>query len=276
MDTVVKVLELERRNSISSEQPTLAGSMQEEELDPKTPTVGNMPSPTGRISQASTAPVYNAGPLEQQLQALLSKVTLIERERPTIMADDYKELQDRLVLLEAEKATWKERHEALFALRDEDLANLIKIRCLLADERREHAAMRKLRDGDIHNVIELREKLANATWTKPAELTRASSRQSRPEGSDLWQAAKSAAMEQRVLELENHNEELLRKLETKSDWGHIEVMLDENIKYRERMGQKVQQLRSEKEALQKELSRFEDLNAELEVKLSRSHRRGGL
>ena len=65
MDTVVKVLELERRNSISSEQPTLAGSMQEEELDPKTPTVGNMPSPTGRISQASTAPVYNAGPLEQ-------------------------------------------------------------------------------------------------------------------------------------------------------------------------------------------------------------------
>ena len=270
----VQVLEIESPESVNSEHSTLAYEP-ETHLDLKTPTVMD---PTFAL-KAQHAANTHVGPLEQQLLSLMSKVALIERAQPTVMAEDYQELSAKVAALEAEKATWQQRHEALYTLRDEDLANLIKVRCLLADERREHTAIRKLRDDDLHNVIELRNKLAQATWTKPEGWQR-SARQSRNEGHDLWQAAKMAAMEQRVLELEKHNEELIAHAAPShssngNDFLKLELLLEENLRYREKMAMKVQTLRSEKEALQKDLARLEDANGELEAKFERLQRRAG-
>lgn len=302
VDPAVHVVELERRESISTEHShsTLAVDMAEEELDPKTPTVipKHVEEPEHvEVPESRSLTLYDqpAGPLEQQLLSILSKVANIEREQPTIMAEDFKRLQDRVAELEAEKQTWAQRHEALFALRDEDLANLIKVRCLLADERREHAAMRKLRDEDLENVLDLRDKLAKATWTKPAmsPAAKLAARQSRPEGSDLWQVAKMAAMEHRALELEKANEELRAEAATikatqerieeleranrelryqatvKGDMTWVETVVEDSFRQREKMSSKVQQLRWEKEILQKDSEKLEDRCGELEATIEK-------
>lgn len=173
------------------------------------------------------------GPLAEHLHSLLSQVSIIESQSPTIMAADYTALQNRISTLEDEKASLLERREALFSLRDEDVSNLIKIRALLAKERREHDAIRKLRDDDLQNVIELRSKLAQATWANqsrssspsaihtPASISHkrmekaqsVSVSVSPSQSNDLWQTAKTAALEQRVLELESANADLRNKLD---------------------------------------------------------------
>ncbi|KAL1863399.1 hypothetical protein Plec18167_000493 [Paecilomyces lecythidis] len=303
------------------------------------------------------------GPLEQQLSALMSKIIYMERENPTISVspEEYQAMQDKIKTLEAEKAAMTARYEALFALRDEDVANLIKVRVLLAEERWEHANIRKLRDDDLGNVISLRNRLAEAT-RKIEILEKSGGRVTPPrrprsivsiEGrnaivresmerrntlerrdtleqkntTDLFQAARTAALEQRALELEKANEDLQRQmaamklegpspeveqrwqdrvselesqLRQKEDelsqasqiqlpqqppqplqpptttdpmtWNRIEGMLDENAKYREKMAQKMQQLRSEKEILQRELHQREDENADLEAKVEKLQR----
>ena len=271
------------------------------------------------------------GPLEQQLSALMSKLVFMERENPTISVtpEDYQALQAKVKALEAEKATWAERHEALFALRDEDVANNIRIRGLLAEERREHASMRKLRDDDIGNVITLRGKLADATrklersersglLTPTSGGRPKSTALERRDTTDLFQAAKNAALEQRVLELEKANQDLMSQLaalkqddvlrvaaheawrgtvsdlETRLkqkeeeisrsrssgvgsslsvDWNRIETMHEDHTRFREKMAQRMQQLRSEKEMLQKELHSKEDENTELEAKLEKLQHR---
>ncbi|KAI9659140.1 MAG: hypothetical protein M1821_002100 [Bathelium mastoideum] len=172
------------------------------------------------------------GPLEQQLAALMAKVVFLERENPTIAVspEEYHALQERVALLEAEKVQWNSRHEALFTLRDEDVENNIKIRGLLAKERHDHESMRKLRDDDLTNVLALRSKLADASRklqrmdapSSPSSAVRGSSSpQERPRSivmerrdtsNDLFQAARSAALEQRALELEKANEVLSKRV----------------------------------------------------------------
>lgn len=173
------------------------------------------------------------GPLSTQLHTLLSQLTLLESSSPTVMASDYTALQHRLTLLQTENATLLSKREALFSLRDEDVSNLIKIRALLAQERRQHEALQKLRDDDLQNVIELRNKLAQATWANHSRAASSSvSSSSSPssisykrmekaqsvsvssnQSHDLWQAAKTAALEHRVLELESANADLRDRLD---------------------------------------------------------------
>ena len=147
---------------------------------------------------------------------------------------------------------------------------------------------------------------------------------------DLFAAAKAAALEQRALELEQRNSDLLSQIETLKgganiddlnrmtahkawkdtvsdleakvkakdaeiarlrsgatgstaatgpvstgsvEWHRIEAMHEEHASYREKMGGKMQALRSEKEALQRELHRKEDENHALEVKVQSLQRR---
>lgn len=191
-------------------------------------------------SPLTSSPESLIGRLKEQLLAVTSKITILETNHPTIMASDYAELQRRIAKLEAEKMTLSDRHEALFGIRDTDLANLVNVRALLAHERREHEETRKLRDGDLANVIELRDKLAHATWSnhnnkdreeeeggggrknnileKRHSSTSIIIHQSNNNSNDLWQIAKMAALEQRVLELESANAHLRGKLELlKSD-----------------------------------------------------------
>ena len=278
----VQVIEAPRRQSIAdSEHPTLA---EEIELPEKTPTLHHMPDslePT--LPEIEEVAPHQPGPMEQQFMALMSKIVNIEKGAPTVMAEDYKNLEERIKILEAEKEEWAKRHEALFALRDQDIANLIKVRQLLADERREHEAIRIVRDRDLVNVIELRDKLAQATWTKPARPQSIERRNT----VDMWQAAKSAAMEHRALELEKANEDLLVQIanvqkendELKAtpkgilDWDRLEAMQEDNARYREKMAQRMQQLRSEKDVLQHELSRKEDECTDLESRIDRLQRR---
>lgn len=267
------------------------------------------------------------GPLERQLSALMSKLVFMESENPTISVtpEEYDSLQDRVKTLEAENNRWRERYEAIFALRDEDVSNLIKVRGLLAAERHKHAEMRKLRDDDIGNLIKTRGKLADSTrkldeLEKTGGLTPSIRPRSitleRRNTADLFQAAKTAALEQRALELEKANEDLTRQLASASpagdevthlqntihnlkarlkqkedgdpfgtnpsrttnnnvipvDWNRVQAMLEENARYREKMGRRVQQLRAEKETLQKELNGKDDENADLEVRLGRFER----
>lgn len=70
------------------------------------------------------------GPLESQLAALMSKLIYLEHSNPvvSITPDDYQDMQKRLKALEEEKKVWWKRHEAIWALRDEDVENNIKIR----------------------------------------------------------------------------------------------------------------------------------------------------
>jgi hypothetical protein len=70
------------------------------------------------------------GPLESQLAALMSKLIYIEHQNPAVSVDpqEFQDMQKRLKVLEEEKKTWTKRHEAIWALRDEDVENNIKIR----------------------------------------------------------------------------------------------------------------------------------------------------
>lgn len=269
------------------------------ELDLKTPTIPRKIIDTyGKLgsqkSSRADEPPTPSGPLELQLLALLSKIKLIEHDRPTVMADEFKQMQDRVTALENEKKTWQKRHEALYALRDEDLANLIKVRGMLAKERREHDGLKKLRDDDLKNLIEIRGKLAEATWSKPrstpdrSDSTRTSFRQSMQVGGDLWQSAKTAALEQRLLELEHANATLKQQLGGKGGVGiadsvhpaamgsapasNLEGIFESTVRHRERSAVKVQQLRSENETLRKEVARLEDKAADLEDEVHRLRR----
>ncbi|KAF2751766.1 hypothetical protein M011DRAFT_473079 [Sporormia fimetaria CBS 119925] len=230
-----------------SRTSTLGKDDQDFEFPEKTPT--SLPKKTTPIDDihlassnpeppSSPEPPHIPGPLETQLMALMSKLIFMERANPTvsITPEDYNALTTELASLRAEKATWNKRHEALFALRDEDVENNIKIRGLLAKARRDLEAMTKLRDDDLSNLLLVRGKLAEATRklekleaVQPAQGGsvagggRASpvSRHGRP-GSvimerrgtmDLFTAAKTAALEQRALELEQRNMELLGRIE---------------------------------------------------------------
>lgn len=104
----------------------------------------------------------------------------------------------------------------------------------------------------------------------------------------MWQMAKSAAMEHRALELEKANEELLTELSamkkenenlkavpkstTTVDVDRLEAIHEDHARHREKMAQRMQQLRSEKEILQRELSRREDECAEFQAKIDRLQR----
>jgi hypothetical protein len=70
------------------------------------------------------------GPLESQLAALMSKLIYIENANPVVSVtpEEFQQMQKRLKALEEEKKTWSKRHDAIWALRDEDVENNIKIR----------------------------------------------------------------------------------------------------------------------------------------------------
>lgn len=260
------------QNTIS----TLAMEPHEEEMNLKTPTEPKDFIDSTTISTApddaseTPAPRMPAGPMEQLLRSLLRKVADAERSRPTIMTAEYEIVQQRVTKLEAENKTHAANYEALMAIRCEDLENLIKIRDQLAKERHEHDATKALREDDLANVYTLRDKLAQMTWAQPRSTSvgRMSIRQSRTEGDDLWQVAKTAALEHRIVELEQANKALQARVSTSGPsemMSRVELMFEESLKYREKMASKIQQLRSEKEALQKEVSAQDDRNTELEV-----------
>ncbi|KAF2184843.1 hypothetical protein K469DRAFT_633142 [Zopfia rhizophila CBS 207.26] len=334
-----------------SRSSTLNGSEQEFEFPEKTPT--SIPKQLDNVQEKQAEPKkppHVSGPLETQLAALMSKLVFMERENPTVAVtpEEYKEMKDRLKVLEEEKKTWQKRHEALFALRDEDVENNIKIRGMLAKARRDLEGMTKLRDEDLVNVQIVRNKLAEAT-RKLDRLEREggaasggrspSSGRARPgsvflerrDTTDLFAAAKAAAFQQRALELEKRNEDLLSQINTlkgganiddlnrmtahqawkdtvsdleaklkakdaeiarlrssggsgassgsgsgsgsRVDWHRMEAIHEEHASYREKVGGRMQQLRSEKEVLQRELHRKEDENDALEAKVQNLQRR---
>lgn len=308
---------------------------------------------------STPAPRRAMGPLESQLAALMDKVSQIEASNPvaSVTPADYAAMKSRLETLEAEKVTWQKRHEAIWALRDEDVENNIKIRGELAKTRRQLEAMTKLRDEDLANVQAVRLKLADATKQvdrlrsqgPPASGRVSPSRGGRPpsmmlerrDTTDLFAAAKAAALEQRALEMEKRNNDLLHQIETLKGganiddlnrvaaheawkgevasmtsklkakdaeiaelraakaasapvsvsapaapsgggsaatagavaWHRVEAIHEEHANYRERMGGKLQMLRSEKESLQKELHQKEDECHALEVKVQSLQRR---
>ncbi|OJD15307.1 hypothetical protein AJ78_04424 [Emergomyces pasteurianus Ep9510] len=317
------------KQTLSEDPEQSVREQDESEFPQKTPTMKDYRIDTASDSGSSESekePPRVPGPLEKQLSALMSKIIFIEQENPSISVSqgEYAALEERVKVLEAEKAATAKRHEALFALRDEDVANLMKVRVLLAAERHEHAAFRKLRDDDLHNVIELRGKLCDAIrkierlvrpggqgQVTPTRRPKGSISFERRDTSDLFQAARNAALEQRALELEKANEELMSQLaaarqntafrttsdqawrtavdelETKlrqkeeemaemrrssmastcMDWTRLESLLDEHGTFREKTAQRLQQLRSENEALHRELHRKEDDNLSLESRL---------
>ncbi|EXJ65939.1 uncharacterized protein A1O5_10915 [Cladophialophora psammophila CBS 110553] len=275
------------------------------DMDLKTPTVTGMKlsDDTDELLISSPAPPFeSAGPMSVLLHSILLRVADVERSHPTIMSKDYDQLQIRVTELERENQAIIKNHADLLSLRNEDLSNLIKVRDLLAEEKRVHAAMRKLRDEDLENVLTLRGKLAKATWSgrlqtsQPQErrslmgggaITPLPQRLSRSDSDDLWQQARTAAMEQRVLELEKANSELRTRSMTAPSVGaiavasgstgdmllsRVEAIFEDSLRHREKMATKVQQLRSEKEALQREVATLEDRNAELEALVERLKR----
>ncbi|KAF2438734.1 hypothetical protein P171DRAFT_458400 [Karstenula rhodostoma CBS 690.94] len=338
--------------SRSSTMSTLNGDDLDFGFPEKTPTNKTFSSGDRSIPPVA-APVSRRamGPLESQLAALMDKVSQIEAKNPvaSVTPDDYAAMKARLETLEAEKRTWQKRHEAIWALRDEDVENNIKIRGVLATTRRELEAMTKLRDEDLANVQAVRIKLAEATKQvdrlrsqAPAASGRTSPmRGGRPpsmllerrDTTDLFAAAKAAALEQRALEMEKRNTDLLQQLETLKGganigdlnrmtahkawkdevasisaklkakdaeiaelragkaapapsgapsasagavaWHRVEAIHEEHASYRERMGGKLAVLRSEKEALQKELHRKEDECHALEGRMQSLQRRMG-
>ncbi|KAF2741219.1 hypothetical protein EJ04DRAFT_453490 [Polyplosphaeria fusca] len=346
-----------------SRTSTLGGDEQDFEYPEKTPTLlpKKMQKSDERPEEPKVAP-HVAGPLEQQLSALMSKLVFMERENPVVSVtpEEYKALNERVATLEAEKKAWQKRHEALFALRDEDdVANNIVIRGMLAKTRRDLAGMTQLRDDDLTNLHEVRVKLADATRKLDAAAASAESPRTgrmspsrgrpgsmlleRRDTTDLFAAAKAAALEQRALELEKRNQDLLNQIEhlkagnvhgapvagmpidelnkmtahkawrdTVADLElklkekdaqmarmrsggaaparampaapvaggaggvsthHLEAVHEEHAGYREKMGARVQALRSEKEALQRELHRKEDENHMLDAKVQSLTRR---
>lgn len=286
------------------------------------------------------------GPLESQLASLMSKLIFMEQKNPAVSVtpQEYQEMRARLKTLEEEKKTWTKRHEAIWALRDEDVENNIKIRGMLAKARRDLEAMTKLRDEDLVNVQVVRIKLADANRqldrlqspsgrSSPNRASRSSVFLERRDTTDLFAVAKAAALQERALELERRNSDLLAQiealkgsssanidelnrvtahqawkstvtdLETKMrakdaeiarlraaggagvgaapaaapsgavEWHRVEALHEEHAGYRERMGARLQALRGEKEALQRELHRKEDECHALEAKVQSLQRR---
>jgi hypothetical protein len=331
-----------------SRASTLGGEEQDFEYPEKTPTSFPRAPKMDQLKENPTPAHVSShapGPLESQLAMLMSKLVFMERENPVVSVtpDDYNEMKTRLQALENEKKTWHKRHEALYALRDEDVENNIKIRGMLAKARRDLEAMTKLRDEDLINVQVVRAKLSDATRNLErlqSQNGRSSPSRGRPISTmerrgtmDLFAVAKAAALEQRALELENRNNDLLQqlsdlkggssiddlnrmtahkawkdsvtdlelKLRAKdaeisrlrtggasasasatsgsapaADWHRLDAVHEEHATYREKVGGKMQALRSEKEALQKELHRKEDENHVLEVKIQSLQRRVNL
>lgn len=317
----------------NSRSSTLGGS-EDFEYPEKTPT--SVPRKV-KIDMTNSEASHIPGPLEMQLASLMSKLIHIEQANPVaaVTPEDFAEMSKELKALREEKKTWTKRHEAIWALRDEDVENNIKIRGMLAKARRELEGMTKLRDEDLVNVQVVRIKLAEATRQLERERSqngRSSPSRGRP-GSmmmerrgtmDLFAAAKAAALEQRAMELEKRNQDLLAQIETlkgganiddlnrmtahqawkdtvsgleskvKSkdaeiarlrsgdmsgsssapsgtgvDFARIEALHEEHSNYREKVGGKMQALRSEKEQLEKE-------NHALEVKILSLQRRVSL
>jgi hypothetical protein len=270
----------------------------EVEMDLKTPTVPSMQVPAPFVVPKQDS--QDLGSMSHLLQNLLQQVQSLESGRPTVMASEHFALQTKLAALEENHSNTLQSYNELLILRNGDLENLIKVRGLLAEERREHAAIRQLRDDDLENVLSLREKLAKATWSgkMPMQEHRKSlvggstvgNRASKSDSSDLWQQAKSAAMEQRILELEKANDELRAQVGSPGPvvssaptvhsaiaidpnmMSRVEVMFEDNLRQREKMATKVQLLRSEKDALQKEVASLEDRNGELEALVERLKR----
>jgi hypothetical protein len=312
IQNVVRENPYERASSFSSDHShsTLAEEVPSiDDVDLKTPRVVpeavKLPPtqyvPSVHAPSVPSPPPSNhaAGPLEQQLIALLSKVTTIEQDRPTIMAADYEALQKQVKSLESERAGFLRRQEALWHCRDEDLANLIKIRGELAWLRRQYEGIMNLRDQDAENLLNVRDKLAKLTWASAKQQQeantqktmqfsgtgRSSARQSASPGSDLWSVAKSAALEQRVLELESVNSTLraeLDKTRSSSDSSRplsrmntTDEGFDRGHHYRPRSVAKLATLRTENEILRRDLAAKEDENMELEERLERLQRRSG-
>jgi hypothetical protein len=303
---------------------------------------GAAPASYGKAPAASAAAM--SGSVESQLAAIMSKLVSIEHKAPVASApaEDYEEMARELKALKQEKKQWQQRHEAIWALRDEDVANNIMVRGMLAKARRELEGMTKLRDEDLANVQALRIKLADATRQldkQPGSRRSSPSRNGRPASivmerrntADLFAVAQAAALQQRALELEKRNGDLVSQIEvlkgsaniddlnrmtaheawketvsdleakvkakdaeivrlkrsssiappiapqaapaSGADWHRIEALHDEHANYRERMGAKVQALRSEKEGLQRELNRKEDDCSELEARIQTLQRR---
>ncbi|KAF2007388.1 hypothetical protein P154DRAFT_517132 [Amniculicola lignicola CBS 123094] len=340
-----------------SSSSTLGGSENEFEFPEKTPT--SLPRKTNVVTGIDTVdeeeeekevdPPHIPGPLELQLQSLMSKLVFMERENPTVAVtpSDYEDMMAELKTLREEKKTWQKRHEALFALRDEDVENNISIRIQLAKARRDLEGMTKLRDDDLVNLQLVRGRLADATRkldqtggsangsgsvngrSSPSRARPGSMMMERRGTMDLFAVAKAAALEQRCLELEKRNGDLLSQVETLkstapidnlnsltahkawkdtvadlegrvkakdaeisrlrsgsgaaaavgatsgTEWQRVEALHEEHATYRERVGGKMQQLRSEKESLQREVHRKEDECHVLEARVQSLQRRLG-
>ncbi|KAF2643061.1 hypothetical protein P280DRAFT_394303 [Massarina eburnea CBS 473.64] len=345
--------------------------------------------PRARTHQHAS-PSHIPGPLESQLAALMSKIVFIEQSNAVVSVtpEDYNKLTTRVKRLKSEKTGLQKRYEEIWALRDSDAQNNVRIRDMLAKTRRDLAAMTKLRDDDLANLQAVRSKLSEATRqsdkaggggggsgngsntpTLTPTTTTSNGRQSPSRGrpgsmfmerrntTDLFAAAQAAALQQRALELEKRNADLVTQIEAlkggeggggggggggganlealnslvahqawkeeveklehtiKSrdaeisrlrnsapvitaaptpapraapqalagngpaavDFQRVEMLHEEHAMYRERMGGKLQALRSEKEALQRELNRREDDCHGLEVRVQSLQRRvGGL
>ncbi|KAL1611673.1 hypothetical protein SLS59_000392 [Nothophoma quercina] len=219
----------EADNDTESLASTLEGEDQIPAYPEKTPTSIPVMLYADEVNNepASPAPVPHVpGPLESQLAALMSKLIYIERDNPVASVEpvEYQEMTTRLKKLEGEKEQLWKRHTAIWALRDEDLENNIKIRGLLATKDRQLQAMTALRDEDLVNVQIIRNKLADKTREIERLQSQAGNRsptRGRPGSfierratNDLFAAAKSAALEQRVLELEKRNSDLIAQVET--------------------------------------------------------------
>jgi hypothetical protein len=203
---------------------------------------------------------------------------------------------------------------------------------MLAKSRRDLELMKALRDEDLDNVLLVRAKLAEKTRELErlqAQTGRASPNRGRPgsfferrDTTDLFTVAKTAALEQRALELEKRNADLVAQLETlkgganiddlnrltahqawkgtvvdlesrlrskqgevarlqagdvsresRMEWSRVEALLEEHASYREVVGGKLQGLRSEKEALMKDLHRKENECQALELRVQSVQRR---
>lgn len=237
----------------TSRSSTLDG--EEEYMDHHKKHAASRPAPVALIREEPRSPLpapHVPGPLESQLAALMSKLIYLEQANPTIsiQPEEYKEMKNRIKTLEEEKKQWTKRHEAIWALRDEDVENNIKIRVsnsqhsvgleelannspqgYLAKARRELEETKKLREEDLSNVLIVRAKLAEKTRELErlqGPTGRTSPVRGRPgsferrDTADLFAMAKSAALEQRVLELEKRNSDLVSQVDTLKGGANID------------------------------------------------------
>jgi hypothetical protein len=287
---------------------TLDGEEQIPEYPDKTPTSIPVMLHANELNDEPLSPApapHIPGPLESQLAALMSKLIYMERSNPVVSVEpaEYEETTLRLKKLEAEHEQLWKRHRAIWTLRDEDLENNIKIRGLLA--KKDVQIVRNKLADKTREVERLRSQAGTTSPTRG----RPGSFIARAATNDLFAAAKSAALEQRVLELEKRNSDLVAQVDTlkggssidtlnsmtahqawkdhvadleaqvktkdaqlaqrssgsasdtrptAGEWPRVEAIIQEHGAYRELVGSKLQALRSEKEALQKQLHAKED------------------